>query len=237
MNLPTAPEGPRPRRMFSEPPKRGGLRDVDAAERVVRLRAAAYGAFGGVAGAALGYFFLAEHGAPLLAVAICFIAGWLVVSFGALALVGSAGRAASTLYAPSSGSTPRRKEHSRAESLVAAGRYEEAVAAFELAVAEDPSDPTPYLRVARIYRDHLGRLEDAVRWFRRALRESGAPWGMAVLARKELIELFTHRMGTPERALPELARMAEELAGSPEGEWAAAKLRDIKARLYEGGGG
>jgi hypothetical protein len=57
------------------------------------------------------------------------------------------------------------------------------------------------------------------------------------LTRKELVELFTHRMKASERALPELARMAEELAGTPEGEWAATQLREIKARLREDGAG
>lgn len=225
----------RPRRTFSELPARRGLKDVDASERVLRLRAAAYGLFGAALGGAAALA-LADRGAPLWLVALCPVLGWLVVTLLTLLLVGSAGRVASTLYAPSSGAPPRKKEHSQAESLVATGRYEEAVAAFELAVEEDPSDPTPYLRIARIHRDHLGRYEEAVRWFRRTVRESAAPRGTAVLARKELIELFTHRMGAPERALPELARMAEELAGSPEGEWAAAELREIKARLSEQGG-
>jgi hypothetical protein len=31
--------------------------------------------------------------------------------------------------------------------------------------------------------------------------------------------------------------MAEELAGTPEGEWAATQLREIKARLREDGAG
>ena len=45
------------------------------------------------------------------------------------------------------------------------------------------------------------------------------------------VELFTHRMQTPERALPDLARMADELAGTPEGDWAASELKEIKARM------
>jgi hypothetical protein len=57
------------------------------------------------------------------------------------------------------------------------------------------------------------------------------PAGMAFLVRKEVVELFTHRMETPERALPDLARMAEEMAGTPEGEWAASELKGIKERM------
>ncbi len=72
-------------------------------------------------------------------------------------MVGGAGKAAGTLHNPSGRSTPHAREHSAAESLVVRGRYEEAVQAFEAAVSEDPRDPVPYLRLARIHRDHLGR--------------------------------------------------------------------------------
>jgi tetratricopeptide (TPR) repeat protein len=218
------------RRTFSEPPKRGGLKDSDVGERVTLLRAWVSGMYGGALGALLG-FFLVQKGAPFWVAVICFLAGWLFVSLGTLLLVTSVGSAASTLFAPSSGAPQRKKEHSQAESLVARGRYEDAVTAFELAVADDPSDATPYLRIARVYRDHLGKPEDAARWFRRALREAPLAAGVAFLVRKEVVELYTHRMRTPERALPDLARMAEEMAGTPEGEWAAAELREIKARM------
>ncbi len=221
---------PRPRRTFSEPPKQRGLKDTDAAERVTRIRILTFGLFGGALGVLLG-FFLVQKGAPSWVAVICVLGGWLFVSLSTLLVVSSAGAAASTLYAPSSGATPRKKEYSQAESLVARGMYQEAVDVFELAVAEDPSEAAPYLRIARIYRDHLGKPEDAARWFRRALREATPPAGMALLVRKELVELYTHRMGAPERALPDLARMAEELAGTPEGDWAAAELREIKARM------
>jgi len=235
VNLPNLPGEHRSRRTFSEPPKRAGLRDTDVGERGILLNAALAGIPGAFLGAALGYFLVARGGSGWL-FPLCVVLGAALVGGGTLLLTLGAGSVASRMSAPSSGATPRPKEHSRAEALVAGGSYEDAVAAFELAVLEDPSDPTPYLRIARIYRDHLGKPEDAVRWFRRALRESQPTRGTAVLARKELIELFSHRMGAPERALPELARMAEELAGSPEGEWAAAELRDIKARLSEGAG-
>lgn len=223
---------PRPasRRTFSEPARGRGPRDVDAAHRVLVTRALVSGVYGGILGLALA-FFLVQNGTSLWIALLCPVVAWAAVSGGILLLTTSAGRAASSLYAPASGSTPRPKEYSQAESLVARGLYPEAITTFELVVAEDPSDPTPYLRVARINRDHLGSYEDAVRWFRRALRESTIPPGQALLARKELIEVFVHRMGSPERALPELARLAEELAGTPDGDRAAAELKDIKSRM------
>lgn len=221
---------PPSRRTFSEPVRGRGLRDVDAAQRALVTRALVSGVYGGVLGLVLA-FYLVSTGTSIWLAVLCPVVAWAAVSGGILLITTSAGRAASSLYAPASGSPPRPKEYSQAESLVARGLYPEAITAFELVVAEDPFDPTPYLRVARIYRDHMASYEDAARWFRRALRDSTIPSGQALLARKELIEIFVHRLGSPERALPELARLAEERAGTPDGDWAASELRDIKNRM------
>jgi hypothetical protein len=207
-----------------------GPRDGDATERSV-LTVALLGSLPGlVLGSMLGYF-LAHQGAPVWLAILCALAGATAVPVGALFLTGRAGAAASRLHAPSGRTTPPKKEYSFAESLVARGEYGEAVTAFELAVAQDAADPTPYLRVARIYRDDLDRPLDAARWFRRALAESAIPPGLSILARRELVELYVHRMGEPARAAPELARMAEEMAGTPDGAWAARELEAVKARI------
>lgn len=161
------------------------------------------------------------------------LSGGVVMYLVVQGLVGSAGAAAGTLHAPSGSNTPHAREHSHAESLVVRGYYREAVEVFEKAIAEEPADPTPYLRVARIQRDDLGDLEAAARWFRRALREPELTPGREALARRELVELYVHRMGEAARATPELARMAEELAGTEDGEWAARELARIKAAMRE----
>jgi len=218
----------RPRRTFSEaPPRPGGLRDVDTVDRAMLAWSLIAGALGLIMGGFLGLL-VAHEGWPAWIAVLCPFAGAAGVVGLVRLVVGGGTTAAGTVYNPSGRTTPHRREHSRAEALAARGEYEEAVTAFELAVAEDPSDPWPYLRVARIYRDHLGRPEDAARWFRRASREARTG---SVIARKELVELYMHHMEAPRKAVPELARMAEELAGTPEGEWAAAKLRHVKELL------
>jgi len=231
---PTAPRDPREhqsKRSFSELKPTKGLRDVDVAQNVVRMNAA-FGAIPGfILGGLLGFFLSAKGMAPGWVAALCPFLGAAAVSLGALWLTNSAGSAASSLYTPSGKTTPHKKEYSQAEAMVVQGRYEDGITAFELAVAEDPTDPTPYLRIARVYRDHLARHEDAARWFRRGLRDAVIPPGVALLARKELVELYTHRLNQPERALPELARMVEELAGTDEGAWAAGYYTEIKARM------
>ena len=202
---------------------------MDPADQAMLVWSFIGGALGLIMGGFLGFFVAHGGGATWIAV-LCPFAGSAGVVGLVRLVVGGGARAVGTVYNPSGRTTPYRREHSRAESLAARGQYEEAVTAFEVAVAEDPSDSRPYLRVARIYRDHLGRPEDAARWFRRASREARTP---SVIARKELVELYMHRMNAPEKAVPELARMTEELAGTPEGEWAAAKLRHVRDLLAE----
>jgi len=222
----------RTRRRFEDPPPRRGLRDLDTMERGV-LTIALLGAIPGfVVGAMLGYF-LRQNGHPVWLAVLCALAGAAFVPAVALYVTGRAGALAARLHAPPGRSTPPKREYSFAESLVARGAYEEAITAFELALAADPSDPTPYLRIARVYRDHLDRPEDAVRWFRRALAESEAPRGVATLARRELAELYVDRLGQPARAAPMLARMAEEMAGTEDGTWAARTLARVKERMGE----
>lgn len=162
---------------------------------------------------------------------------WALAFFGPFALATLGGRAARQIYNPSGRTTPPKREYSHADSLVARGLHQEAIDAFEVAISDDPSDPTPYLRIARTCRDHTKRFEDAAIWFKRALRESAITPGIAHLATRELVELYMTKLGDPGRAAPLLARVAEGAAGTPEGEWAARELALAKASIGEGTNG
>lgn len=126
-------------------------------------------------------------------------------------------------------------QYSYADSLVARGRYEDAIAAYRDAIREEaedgPVDAEPYLRIARVYRDHLKQPEDAIRWFREARRASGATRGQINAATCEIVDIHVHGGGDPPRAIPELARLADEAAGSKVGDWAARKLAALKEEL------
>lgn len=200
-----------------------GARDVDRHAQALRVRIALWSLPGAILGGLAGL--LAGH--PFLGAAI---GGGLVFVFVSF-VVGGSGRAAGTLHNPSGRSTPHEREYSAAESLVVRGRYPEAVAAFEAHVAEFPDDPVPYLRLARIHRDHLDDQEAAAGWFKRALRDARPGPGQELLARRELIELYLNRSGEPQRAAPDLARLAEERPDTPEGQWAARELADLKERI------
>jgi tetratricopeptide (TPR) repeat protein len=190
---------------------------------------------GGLLGFVLGMFAALQFPDAPLAALYPFLAaglGW-AFSYAVIAAVsGGAGGLFSRIYSPG-GRTGSRREYSLAESFVARGRYEDAVSAFELAVAEHPDDPTPYLRIARICRDHLDDPQRSARWFRRARDESSMSDERRRIVTRELIELY-ERSGERVRAAPELARLAETYPETREGVWAKAELAELK-KLIAGG--
>jgi len=203
----------------------------DPVDRAIRTRAIFVGLIGLGVGGASGVRVAATYGLPMWTVPLFALGGAAVGVGGLFALVLGSGRLAQQVYAPSGSTTPRKAEYSYPESLAVRGDYEGAVTAYELCVAENPSDPTPYLCIARIYRDELKQFTDAERWFKRMAGEAKLERGMDVLARRELIELYRVKMDAPTRAAPALARMAEEFEGSPEGSWAAQELAEVKALI------
>ena len=160
--------------------------------------------------------------------------GWSVSSFGTFGVLAFAGRAGQLLYSPSGKSTPSKQEYSFAESLVARGRFQEAVDAFTDIVASGTSDPTPYLRIARVYRDELRQHDDAARWFKKAIMDSSMHSGLLALTARELVELCAAKLEDPARAAPTLAWIAERHAGTEQGEWAASELLRVKPTPKEG---
>jgi tetratricopeptide (TPR) repeat protein len=192
---------------------------------------ASLGALMGVFGRVLG----ADWGVGMVAL-IAFV-GWACAFFGPLLITGTGGRVGRTIHNPTGRSTPHKREYSLAESFAVRGQYEDAITAFEMAIEEDASDPIPYLRIARIYRDDLREPERAAHWFKRALRESRLTDGLRSLTRKELVELYVSHMKVPGKAMPLLARVAEEEEGSADGMWAAGELERIRAEMTEEEGG
>lgn len=215
----------------------GGGGHTHQLDRVNRMRIVLGALLGAPIGALLG-FFLGRQGAgsPVVLALVGAVAGMGLFYLIIAAVVGASGRAASTVYMPGgTGSAAPRREYSLAESLAARGRFEDAVSVFEEGVAEHPDDPTPYLRIARISRDELGRPEEAGRWFRRARSEARLGEAERSLVARELIELY-RALGDPERAAPELARLAELRSGTPEGAWAERELAEVKREMREGSG-
>jgi tetratricopeptide (TPR) repeat protein len=206
-------------------------RDVDSAARARLLRAVSWSFTGATVGGMAGYTgMLYGRWGPgtmwLLAL------GGLGLSIATPLIVAAlGGRAAGSLYNPSGSGTPRKRGLSHAESLAARGLYDEAIDAYRVAIGEDPTDPTPHLRVARLERDRRGRHEEAATWFKSAfaLMEQGT--GPALLTLKELVELYTVKLSTPARVAPLLARLAAERPDAPEGAWAREELARVKGAM------
>jgi len=219
-----------PQRKFperSDESGKRGLKDTDSAERLYRFRAGVYATPGGVVLAmVLGWKF-----GPLAGL-IGLPLGWAITFFVILGLMEGAARAAQTVYAPSGDSTPVRREYSRAQALRTAGDYAEAVEAYEAFVAEFPLEPEPYLQIACILRDDLHAYADAARWFRRARLDALLTRGQDLLVAQELIELYRHKLDEPQRAMPELARIADLVPGTPQAEAAKRELAELRAGMW-----
>lgn len=234
-SVPQPPEGPRPSfRTETGGKQRRRLRDLDAAQRALVFQAVGWGGIpGAVMGAFVGWYLTLGQRPPSPAAGI--LLGAVLVATVAtvipLLLAGSAGRGVLLALGSSGHASPRRREYSFAQSLVARGLFEKAIAAYEEEVARDPRDPEPYLRIARILKDELVRPEEAGTCLRRARREAEMSPGQELLVSRELVELYRNELARPEKALPELARTAERFGGTPDGEWAARELAELKQEL------
>lgn len=190
-------------------------------------------------GGLAGYLVAGSTGLSTVAAALLGALGGLVLLGGGGGLVvllvtDRVGNLAQGLYNPSGRTTPHKYDYSYAKSLAARGAHLEAIQAYEESVARDPADPVPYVAVARILRDELKRFEEAAGWFRRARREANLDRGHELLIARELVEIYRVKLDEPFKAAPELARLAESFADTPEGEWAEGELRDLKREMEDG---
>lgn len=201
-------------------------KNVDQVERVYMFRILTFAV---PAGGFVGLLAGSRMGHPVLGLLVGAALAGLIPKL----IVEAAGKMSGTLYHPSGSSTPHKREYSMAASLAIRGEFAKAAAAYELAISEYPEDPEPYLCLARLLRDELGRHEEAARWFKRARSDSKISDGQALLASRELIELYTVQLGEPAKAAPELARLAEKYAGTPEGDWARDALAEVKRGMTE----
>ncbi|HSJ08617.1 MAG TPA: tetratricopeptide repeat protein [Longimicrobiales bacterium] len=228
------PENPIPDHLRPPEPKpfTYKVKDTDSAAAAFRIRALSYGGWLGILGMFVGMAVALETGGNiLLHVLAGLVIGTLVATFIGLVVAGRAGVMASTVYMPSGRSTPPVRQYSLADSLITRERFDDAVTELKRAAAQYPADPEPRLRLARLYRDRLQNHDDAVHWFRQTLGVVRLDAGTEIAATRELIEVYTHRLNTPRRALSDLARLAERHPGPPAGDWARREMAEIRELL------
>ncbi len=203
-------------------------RNVDVFAQIQLLKATVIGGgFGGLLGLLLGGFL----GHPLLGGLL----GALGTGLGSLLFSGKV-REPALVSATAGSSTTTPRDYSRAETLAVRGHYDDAIAVYQEAIDEVPSDPEPYLRIAELLKDKVSDPEKAAVWLQRAIQETELPGRWEMVLVRELTELFRHRIGEPARAAPMLARIAERHEGSPDGEWAREELAKVKRLIADDAG-
>jgi tetratricopeptide (TPR) repeat protein len=209
------------------------LKDIDAGDRVVRIKALMWGVVVGVfGGIPIGIGVSVLFGFhPLLGMALGLGIGFGGTYYGSLFIANKAARAAEIIYNPSGESTPRRREYSRAAALAIQGKHEDAAAAYEAHVTEFPEDPEPYFQLAWLCLDHLGRPEEAIHWYARARDEARPTDAQALIATQEIASIYVRRLRTPRKAIPELALLCERFPGTPAAEMAQQELQEMRALL------
>ena len=224
---PAGPDRPRPvpppRRIYRERPK-GGPKDVQSDER---LRA--WMPF--MIGAGIGFIWSPFMGIPVWIGAPLVGGGVYAITQAILALGGKI--VSEGIYGASGATTPHKSDYSRPESLAVSGHHEQAIVAYEAVLSEFPEDPEPYIRIARMYRDELDRLDEAVKWFRRTRVDAKLDTARELAVTQELVDIYLHRMNTPNKAIPELARTVERFPGTPFAQWAEQQLVELRQRMRE----
>jgi signal transduction histidine kinase len=210
---------------------RNPMKDTDAMGSVQLALAVPYGILLGILGMLVGVGLAKQTGGNVVVYAVIgAVVGAVRIAF-AFGAAERAGQMVSRLYMPSGSSTPPVRQYSLADSLITRERFDDAVAELMRAAAQYPADPEPRLRLARLYRDRLQRHDDAVHWFRQALAVARLDAATEIAATRELVEVYTHHMKTPRRALTDLARMAERHPGTPSAEWARREMAEIREQL------
>ena len=138
------------------------------------------------------------------------------------------GRVARNIFDPTGANVASKPAYSEPESLAVRGRFQEAVDAYELAARDEPEDPEPWLRIARIERTDLKRPQRAIEALRAARTRVPAESPTGQMIAREIAELMLRDLGDPQRAMPELARLAATWPDTPTGQWAARELAELK---------
>lgn len=206
------------------------LKDRDELSRVLRWRALPFAVVAGLMmfGATM------SSGASLTKSIAAGVIAFVVVMVVPLFLADRAGVVGANVFMPAGRGTPAVREYSLADSLVARGRYDEAVEAYALLAGDFPEDPEPRVRVARLLRDRMLRWEDAGEWFKRALAIQKLEPATEVAILREVVELYTHKLKTPGKALPFLARLSDKHPTHPAANWARELTQDIKQAQTRG---
>lgn len=209
------------------------LRDSDSARRARWIQAFGWAAFPGLfIGVAAAVPLSARiGGVAFVLMPLLFTA---VVGGFALALGEGMGGVVAAVAHPRG--APVARDYSHVDAMLLRGEAEKAADLLLAEADRAPGDPEPRLRLARLYRDEVGRVDEAVVWFRAARDMPGLAPARSAIVSRELAELLRAE-GDVAGALTELARLAELHPDTPAGRWAEAERGHLKAVWLERSGG
>ena len=141
-------------------------------------------------------------------------------------------RTVDSAAALASGNLPSAPAHSGCESLEARGLYHQAADAYRALIAAHPSDNLARIKLAELYRAHLGEPESAERLFVEVRQNHPDP-RHDFLAANLLLEL--HRStGRRDRLMVEMAKFADRYRNTRAGRDAARALKEMKEEMRRG---
>lgn len=208
----------------------GKLRDVDTANRAFLFRALAGTVpTAAIIAGALAFYLRMTRGVSFGMMAMVVLGG---VAFGVAAgfgITAVAGRIGETFVAvvSSAGNIPPAPSFSFEESLVARGRYQEAVESFQAHLASHPEDHAARLALAAVVAGPLGDPAAAARVYHEIRMTRPGP-ALEYRVSQALIDLY-RAAGDRGRLLAELARFAEAQRGTAAGAAARRELLALKA--------
>lgn len=211
------------------------LKDIDAADRLVRLQAAVWAGAGAIMGAVFGVLVANRAGVggliTLFLIVGGAVAGFSIVYFGATRFAFGTAKLIGNIYHPDGRSTPPVREYSRARALTKQGQYDRAAAAWELNVAEFPDDAVPYMELGRLHRNQFNDYEESVAWYRKAIEKSNISRGHLLLVTQEIAEIYRHKLNQPQKAIPYLADFVRNFPNDPQADSARKQLTDLRTEM------
>lgn len=206
------------------------LKDVDAADRAFLLRALSITIPSAVIISLAVALYLRETrhvgGLMVLATVVAGLAVGIGAGLGSWYLAGRAGAGAAHVLL-AGGNLPPAPSYSYQESLVARGRYQDAVDSFAAHLLDHPRDQDARLAMADVLATHLRDLPRAVAVYQQVRAEAGNP-AQEYRAHQSLIDL--HRAaGDRGRLMAELSRFADRYRDTTAGRAARAALAEMKS--------
>jgi tetratricopeptide (TPR) repeat protein len=127
-------------------------------------------------------------------------------------------------------STPRPPDLSYPAALVARGEVAQGLREYEALCADRPRDPEPVLRAAWTLREH-GRWDEALAWFRRALRMDALDVGRTAAVVRQVWEIEVTRKHDLASPIADLEAALARFPGAEELAWARRELMELKREV------